>query len=202
MTSNTYQDFEDVLTLAEDRQKSGLNRQKGIAVWLLGLSGSGKTTLAKLLEEQLRKENYFVLALDGDKLRSTVNKDLSFTLKDRAENIRRAAELARLLVEKNVITICSFITPLQAHRDIARSILGEQYFEVYLKCPLSVCEKRDQKGLYKKARNNEIADFTGISSPFEEPAFPWLVLHSETSGPERNSNLLFEAVFPHIQPVI
>lgn len=199
---SAYKDINGILALAEEAFDSSLLQQQGIVIWLTGLSGSGKTTIAQLLEQRLKKENYFALTLDGDVLRNTLNKDLSFSTKDRAENIRRAAELARLLVQKNVITICAFITPLQQHRNIAAAILGDLYFEVYTACSLSVCEQRDVKGLYKKARNNEIKDFTGIGSDFEPPAYPFLTLQTAKQSPEESAGKLFEHIFPHIQPVI
>lgn len=200
MMLSEYRDIDGIFALAGESVKSDLLQQHGIAIWLTGLSGSGKTTIAGLLEQQLRAENYFALTLDGDALRNTLNKDLSFTTKDRAENIRRAAEMAKLLVQKNVITICSFITPLQQHRDIAHSILGDSYFEVYVECPLSICEERDVKGLYKKARNNEIKDFTGVGSAFEAPLHPWSILNTSDQLPEESARILFTQIFPHIQP--
>ncbi|MCC6289531.1 MAG: adenylyl-sulfate kinase [Chitinophagaceae bacterium] len=193
-----YRDIDGILALADESIKHDLLQQRGIAIWLTGLSGSGKTTIAQLLEQRLKEENYFALTLDGDALRNTLNKDLSFTTKDRSENIRRAAELAKLLVQKNIITICSFITPLQQHRNIAHSILGNTYFEVYIECPLSICEARDVKGLYKKARNNEIKDFTGIGSAFEAPLQPWRTLNTSHQLPEESARILFTQIFPHI----
>ncbi|MBX2924979.1 MAG: adenylyl-sulfate kinase [Chitinophagaceae bacterium] len=197
-----YNDIDGLLALASRGLENSWLQQRGIAIWLMGLSGSGKTTIAQLLEQRLKEENYFALTLDGDVLRNTLNKDLSFSTKDRAENIRRAAEIAKLLVRKNVITICSFITPLQQHRDIASSILGDLYFEVYTECSLAVCEERDVKGLYKKARNNEIKDFTGIGSAFEAPLHPWLVLNTSEQLPEESAETLFTQIFPHIQPAL
>ncbi|MBX3254832.1 MAG: adenylyl-sulfate kinase [Chitinophagaceae bacterium] len=195
---SAYKDIDGILALADETVGSSLLQQRGIVIWLTGLSGSGKTTIAQLLEQRLKEENYFALTLDGDVLRNTLNKDLSFSTKDRAENIRRAAEIARLLVQKNVITICSFITPLRQHRNIAHSILGDTYFEVYVECPLSICEARDVKGLYKKARNNEIKDFTGIGSGFEPPEYPFLTLYTAGQSPEESTQILFTQIFPHI----
>ncbi|MGN6440221.1 MAG: adenylyl-sulfate kinase [Agriterribacter sp.] len=193
-----YSDINGLFALADQAFNNSLLQQKGIAIWLMGLSGAGKTTIARLLEQQLKEDNYFSLTLDGDVLRNSINKDLSFTQADRAENIRRAAEIAKLLVKKNVITICSFITPLQQHRDIAASILGDTYFEIYTECPLPVCEERDVKGLYKKARNNEITDFTGIGSGFEVPQYPWLTLHTANQSPEQSAAILLKHILPHI----
>lgn len=193
-------DFYDVLYISEKEMDVHLSRQKGTVVWLFGLSGSGKTTITQLLETYLREQHYFAVSLDGDALRNTLNKDLSFSAKDRAENIRRAAELAKILVQKNIITICSFITPLQEHRDIASAILGDSYFEVFVDCPLEVCEDRDVKGLYKKARKNEVKEFTGISSGFEKPGFPWLVIRTDQQTPGESARLLLRHLLPLIQP--
>jgi adenylylsulfate kinase len=174
--------------------KNSLLKQRGIVVWLLGLSGAGKSTLATLLEKELTEKGYFSVMLDGDNLRSGINKNLSFNSEDRAENIRRAAEIAKLLVSNNIITICSFITPLQAHRDLAREIIGEDYFEVFVDCPLEVCEQRDVKGLYKKARREGIANFTGISSSFEPSASSELILTTAQQSPQESVEILLEAL--------
>ena len=174
--------------------------QKGIVIWLTGLSGSGKSTIGQLLEQQLKEDNYFSVILDGDELRKTINKDLGFSEEDRTENIRRAAEIAKLLVKKNVITICSFITPMQKQRTLVQSIIGNDYYEVFVDCPLSVCEYRDVKGLYRKARNNEIKDFTGIGADFEPAEKPWLTLNTGTETPEQSVAILYNHIIPYIQP--
>lgn len=193
-------DFNGVLNISDETFDTYLTHQKGIVVWLLGLSGAGKTTVALLLEELLQAEGYFVLTLDGDALRSTLNKDLSFSPADRAENIRRAAELAKLLVQKNVVTLCSFITPLAAHRQVASDILGEAYFEVFVDCPLETCELRDVKGLYKRARSREIDEFTGVSAGFEVPENPWFRLETSIQSPQESARLLLRRLIPYIQP--
>lgn len=183
------------------KTKEDLFFQKGIVIWLTGLSGSGKSTIAKLLEQKLKADNYFSVVLDGDELRRTINKDLGFSEADRTENIRRAAELAKLLVQKNVITICSFITPMQRQRAMAQSIVGgEMYYEVFIDCPLTVCEERDVKGLYRKARNNEIKDFTGIGADFEPAYNSWLTLHTGNEIPEESATILYQHIMPYIQP--
>jgi adenylylsulfate kinase len=179
-------------------QQQNLLNQNGMVVWLMGLSGAGKSTVANLLKAKLEKEGYFSVLLDGDDLRAGINQNLSFSAKDRAENIRRAAEIAKILVGNNVITICSFITPLQAHRDLARKIVGKHYFEVFVNCPLEVCEKRDVKGLYKKARTEGISNFTGVSSKFEPSLKSNLNLFTHAQTPEESCEMLFSTILPRI----
>ena len=174
-------------------------QQRGIVIWMTGLSGSGKSTIAKLLEKRLLENNFLSVVLDGDELRKTLNKHLGFSEADRSENIRRAAELAKLLVQKNIIVICSFITPLQKHRRLAASITGDAYYEVFTDCPLQTCEQRDVKGLYKKARNNEIPDFTGIGSGFEPGIDASLVLHTNTESAVQSMEKLFAAILPLVE---
>ncbi len=175
-----------------------LSGQKGIVVWLLGLSGAGKSTIAQLLEQHLTLNGYFSIRLDGDALRETVNKGLGFSDDERAENIRRTAEMASLLCANNVITICSLITPLNRHRDIARNILGDNYHEVFVDCPLEVCVGRDVKGLYQQAFKKEIRNFTGIGSSFEAPAQPWLTLQAHNTTAQECTTKLYNAILPLI----
>lgn len=179
-------------------QKSLLN-QHGIVVWLMGLSGAGKSTIAGLLEKKLLHNNYFSVLLDGDELRAGINKDLSFTEDDRTENIRRVAEIAGILVRKNIIVICSLITPLRKHRDLAAEIIGKSYYEVFVDCPLLVCEQRDVKGLYQKARNNEITNFTGIGADFEPSETPSLTLHTNHQLPQQSGDTLYSHIIEHIR---
>lgn len=175
-----------------------LATQKGTVIWMLGLSGAGKSTLSDLLERQLQSENIFSIQLDGDELRKGLNKNLGFSMEDRAENIRRAAETAGIMAAKGIVVICSFITPLNAHREIAREILGEMYFEVFIDCPLAVCQERDVKGLYKMAGNNTLKNFTGISSAFEKPENTDLVLLTADQSPQQCCDQLYAAVSPRI----
>ena len=150
-------------------------KQKAKVIWFTGLSGSGKTTLASLLEKRLFELNYFCQILDGDNVRSGINHNLRFTEEDRMENIRRIAEVSKLFMNCGIILICAFISPTEEIREIAKGIIGEDDFiEVFVNTPLDVCEQRDPKGLYKKARAGEIKNFTGISSPFEEPNNPFI----------------------------
>jgi adenylylsulfate kinase len=150
-------------------------KQRAKVIWFTGLSGSGKTTLASLLEKRLFELNYFCQILDGDNVRSGINKNLKFTDEDRIENIRRIAEVSKLFMNCGIILLCSFISPTNEIRQMAKEIVGEEDFlEVFIDTPLEVCESRDPKGLYKKARAGEIKNFTGISAPFEAPEAPFL----------------------------
>ena len=168
--------------------------QRAKVFWLYGLSGSGKTTLAAAFERRLHEEGLFSVVLDGDNVRSGLNKDLGFSDEDRSENIRRIAEAAKLFVENGVLTIVSFITPRERFRRMAREIVGENDFlEVYAKASYETCEKRDVKGLYAKANAGKIRDFTGQQSNFEEPSAPWLVLDTEVSTPEESLEQLWES---------
>jgi adenylylsulfate kinase len=168
--------------------------QRAKLFWLYGLSGSGKTTLAAAFERRLHEEGLFSVVLDGDNVRSGLNKDLGFSDEDRSENIRRIAEAAKLFVENGVLTIVSFITPRERFRRMAREIVGENDFlEVYAKASYETCEKRDVKGLYAKANAGKIRDFTGQQSNFEEPSAPWLVLDTEVSTPEESLEQLWES---------
>jgi adenylylsulfate kinase len=146
----------------------GNNHQEGVAVWLTGLSGAGKTTISIPLCERLESMGYRVQRLDGDVVREKLTPDLGFTKEDRDKNIERVTFIAERLVRHGVITVCAFISPYRAERQYARGEIG-RFVEVFVKCPLEVCEERDVKGLYAKARAGEIKNFTGISDPYEEP---------------------------------
>ena len=172
--------------------------QRGIVVWLFGLSGSGKTTISTLLKEKLEKEGFFAITLDGDVLREGINKDLGFSEADRAENIRRAAEIAKIMMMSNIITICSFITPLEQYRTLAAQIIGEQYFEVFLDCPLAICKERDVKGLYKDADQNLISNFTGVSARFEPALNANLIIRTNTESPVQSRDKLFLEIISKI----
>jgi adenylylsulfate kinase len=146
---------------------------KSLLIWFVGLSGSGKSTLAGALEKVLFEQGIGTYILDGDNIRSGLNRDLDFSEASRKENIRRIAEVARLLVDAGIVTLTAFISPFEAERKKVKELVGADTFvEVFVNCPLEVCEQRDVKGLYAKARAGEISDFTGISSPFEAPAHP------------------------------
>ena len=150
--------------------KEKLLKQKGIVIWMTGLSGSGKTTLAIGLEKLLYENGHLVEVMDGDNARSGINRNLGFSEEDRKENIRRIAEISKLFVNCGIITINSFVSPTDDLRNMAKEIIGEKdFYLVYVNSPLEVCEKRDVKGLYAKARKGEIKNFTGISAPFDAP---------------------------------
>lgn len=170
------------------------NRPKPFLIWFTGLSGSGKSTLAELTTKFLLENGCKVYLLDGDKIRSGLNKDLGFSLADRAENLRRTAEVAKLMLDAGLIVIAAFISPFQKERDMVRQLVGsDDYLEVYLECPLSVCEKRDVKGLYKKVRSGEISSFTGIDSPYEIPVNPDLILKTAEEDMTRSLEKIISA---------
>ncbi len=161
------------------QDKENLLGQKGLVIWLCGLSGSGKSTIANAAERILHQQGRFCVILDGDNIRSGLNANLSFSQEDRLENIRRISEVAKLFVSQGVITFVSAITPSGTMRDVARGILGDDFFEVHVKASYAACEERDVKGLYAKAAKGEIANFTGKDSGFEEPTQAQLVLDTE-----------------------
>jgi len=170
----------------EDRAK--LLNQKGATIWLTGLSGSGKSTIAVELEHALIENKHQAYILDGDNIRHGLNKNLGFSPEDRTENIRRIGEVARLFTEANIITIAAFVSPYREDRDNVRKLLGHgEFVEIYVKCSLEVCETRDTKGLYKKARAGEVKDFTGISAPYEEPLNPELTIDSSMLSVEEST---------------
>ncbi|MCK6630298.1 MAG: sulfate adenylyltransferase subunit CysN [Anaerolineae bacterium] len=166
-------------------QREQRNRHKGAVLWFTGLSGSGKSTVAKKLEQRLFERDIHTMFLDGDNLRHGLNGDLGFSDNDRNENIRRAAEVSRLGFGHGNIVLCSFISPFQSERDFARSLMPEgRFFEIFVKCDIEVCKRRDPKGLYAKALAGEIKNFTGISSPYEEPQNPELVVETDLRSTE------------------
>jgi len=174
--------------------KEVLLRQRGIVVWLCGLSGSGKSTIANAAERVLHQQGRFTVILDGDNLRTGVNSNLGFGDADRLENIRRIAEIAKVLVSQGIITFVSAITPRGELRDLARGLLGADLFEVYVEASYATCEKRDVKGLYAKAARGEVEHFTGKDGSFEPPQHPNLVLSTETSSAQDAAFELLEAI--------
>jgi adenylylsulfate kinase len=166
-----------------DREQ--LLNQKGCVIWFTGLSGSGKSTLALEVESKLYQRGHLTYVLDGDNVRHGLNKNLGFSPEDREENIRRIGEVAKLFADAGVIGMTAFISPYRADRDNARDLLDEgRFVEVFVDCPLEVCESRDTKGLYEKARAGEIKEFTGISAPYEAPAQPELTVNTDNQSLE------------------
>ncbi|MFZ1320180.1 MAG: adenylyl-sulfate kinase [Ignavibacteria bacterium] len=182
------------LTISKkDRNK--LQNNKSFVIWFTGLSGSGKSTLANETEKLLNEKGYLTYILDGDNIRGGLNKDLAFSEKDRKENIRRIGEVAKLMVDAGVIVLTAFISPFREDRDSVRRMLeNDEFIEVYLKCPIEKCEERDVKGLYKKARNGEIKDFTGIDSPYEEPVDPEVVIETGKNSLKESTDLLIKKI--------
>jgi adenylyl-sulfate kinase len=169
----------------EDRAR--VAGQRGVVLWFTGLSGSGKSTVASAVEAALNAAGRLTYLLDGDNIRHGLNGDLGFSDKDRVENIRRVAHVSKLFWDANVITLVSFISPFKAERALARELIGNDFVEVFVDTPLEVCEQRDVKGLYKKARAGEIASFTGISSPYEAPEQPEIRLRTAEETLEQST---------------
>jgi adenylylsulfate kinase len=173
--------------------------QQALVIWLTGLPCSGKTTIGVGLEKRLISSGFLVRMLDGDITRKGICSDLGFSEEDRNENIRRIAEISRLFAESGIITINAFITPTEKLRNMARDIIGSEYFiNVFVNAPLNLCELRDIKGMYKKARNGEIKDFTGVSAPFEPPLQAAIEINTSVSDPDQSINKLFEYILPLI----
>lgn len=167
------------------KDRWGSNKHKSALVWITGLSASGKSTIAVELEHRLFQQKIKTFVLDGDNVRHGLNKDLAFSPEDRKENLRRVGEVAKLLVDAGLLTIAAFISPYASDRDSIRELFSsnnEEFIEVYLKCDLDVCESRDPKGLYKKARKGEIPEFTGVSQPYEMPANPEIIIETDRLG--------------------
>lgn len=194
---NIYPIFDTILGRAE---KEKLLKQRSLVIWMVGLSGSGKSTLARLLENTLYENGYLTQILDGDNLRTGVNNNLGFAAEDREENIRRAAEVSKLFMECGIITICSFISPSEKIRKMAKKIISsDKYFEVFINSSLEACEKRDVKGLYERARKGELKDFTGIDAPFEAPINPDLEIRTDLYDINKSHALLVETILTKIK---
>ncbi len=192
-----YPIFDKMLSRQDKEQLLG---QRGLMIWFTGLSGSGKSTVAIALERELHKRGLLCRILDGDNIRCGINNNLGFSPADRVENIRRIAEVGKLFVDTGIITIAAFISPNNDMREMAAKIIGKDNFvEVYISTPIEVCEQRDVKGLYAKARRGEIKDFTGVSAPFEAPQSPDLELDTSSLSLEESVNSLLSYIIPKIE---
>lgn len=179
------------------RRKNGHN---SLLLWFTGLSGSGKSTIASALEKKLHKEGFKTYALDGDNIRKGINSDLSFSPEDRTENIRRIAEVANLLVDAGVIVLAAFVSPYKKDRENIRNIVGNDNFvEIFVNTSLEECERRDVKGLYRKAREGKIKDFTGINAPYEAPEFPDIEVVTDDLTLEECVSRIYERVKPKLK---
>lgn len=183
------------LTDAERQKSLG---QKGAVIWFTGLSASGKSTIAREVEKALVENGFHAGVLDGDNIRHGLNKDLGFSPEDRAENIRRIGEVAKLMASANVVALTAFISPYRADRDQARSLLPKgEFIEVFCNASLACCEQRDPKGLYKKARAGEVKEFTGISAPYESPETPEILLRTDQETLEESTRIVLEYLAAH-----
>lgn len=195
-TKHIYPIFDRMLSRSD---KEELLKQHSVMIWFTGLSGSGKSTIAIALERELQKRGLLCRILDGDNIRSGINNNLGFSAEDRIENIRRIAEIGKLFVDTGIITIAAFISPNNDIREMAANIIGkEDFMEIYVSTPIEECERRDVKGLYAKARNGEIKNFTGISAPFEAPQHPALSLDTSKLSVEESVNKLLELILPRV----
>lgn len=175
-----------------DREK--LLDQRAALLWFTGLSGSGKSTVANALQAKLYKDNKLTYLLDGDNIRHGLCSDLGFSLEDRTENIRRIGEVSKLFVDSGIITIGTFVSPLRSDREKVRALIPNDFIEVYVKCSLETCEERDPKNLYKKARDGEIKNFTGIDSPYEEPESAEIVVNTDNDDVDKCVEQIIEYI--------
>lgn len=195
-TDHIHPIFGDLLQRAD---KESLLGQRAVTLWMTGLSGSGKSTVAKGVEKKLHELGFLTQVLDGDNVRSGINNNLGFTDEDRTENIRRISEVTKLFLNCGIITINSFVSPTIAIRDQARAIIGEDdFYEVFINAPVEVCEERDVKGLYAKARAGEIKNFTGLDAPFEAPENPALEVKTYTEPVEKSIQQVVDFLLPLI----
>ncbi|MDG3074866.1 adenylyl-sulfate kinase [Bacillus halotolerans] len=191
MTHNPNIVWHPAVIQKSDRQS--LNGHKSCALWFTGLSGSGKSVLANAVDEKLYRMGIRSYVLDGDNIRHGLNRDLGFRTEDRIENIRRIGEVAKLFVDSGQMILTAFISPFREDRDMVRALFPDgEFLEIYVKCPLQVCEQRDPKGLYKKARNGDIKHFTGIDSPYEAPLSPDLIIESDQTSIADGADLIIK----------
>lgn len=194
---NIHPIFDQILPRSAKEELLGQNSK---VFWFTGLSGSGKSTIARGVEKKLHEMGYLVQILDGDNVRSGINNNLGFSDEDRRENIRRIAEVSKLFLNCGVITLNSFVSPTKAIRDLAMGIIGDNDFmEIYINAPFEVCEQRDVKGLYKKARAGEIKNFTGLDAPFEAPENPALEIKSNEMTADESVDAVLEYIIPIIK---
>ena len=194
---NIFSIFDDIL---QRKDKEELLNQKSIVIWMTGLSGSGKTTIAKLVENNLHSQGILNQLLDGDNVRVGISKNLSFSSVDRTENIRRIAEVSKLFINCGVVTLNCFVSPTIEIRKIAKKIIGiDNFIEIYINASVETCEKRDVKGLYKKARRGEIKDFTGISAIFEAPENPELEINTSKLSIDESVQKVLDYILPIIK---
>jgi adenylylsulfate kinase len=188
-----------IKTKVSRQQREQLFQQHARLIWFTGLSGSGKSTLAVQLEAQLHAKGFKTYLLDGDNIRAGINKDLNFTDEGRIENIRRIGEVSRLFLDAGIIVLSAFISPFHADREQVKHIVGEEnYIEIFVDTPLEVCEQRDVKGLYKKARAGEVKNFTGIDSPYEAPLHADIVIPTHQVSVEESIDQLMKYILPKV----
>ncbi|MGL5068079.1 MAG: adenylyl-sulfate kinase [Sarcina sp.] len=185
-------------TLVNRKSRENIIKQKGKVIWFTGVSGSGKSTLAKNIERILSDDGKLTYLLDGDNVRLTLNQDLGFSNKDRTENLRRVKEVSNILLNTGVITLASFVSPIRSVREKIKDSFKDDFIEVYVKCSLEECEKRDVKGLYKKVREENIKGFTGIDSNYEEPLSPNLIVDTSKETLEES----IENVYRYLMEVL
>ena len=167
-------------------ERAALKHQKPCIIWFTGLSGAGKSTVANIVDQKLFSMSHHTMLLDGDNVRHGLNRDLGFTEADRVENIRRAGEVAKLMVDSGLIVICSFISPYKAEREMVRNLVGDgEFIEVFVDTPIEECVRRDPKGLYLKAKSGKIKNFTGINAPYEVPSAPEVHLRTLEQQPDQ-----------------
>lgn len=200
MAENIYPIYDKMMT-RED--KECLLGQRGVMIWFTGLSGSGKSTIALGVERELHRRGLLCRILDGDNIRAGINSNLGFSQEDRVENIRRISEIGKLFVQTGIITLACFVSPTNDIRRLAREIVGNADFkEVFVSTPLEVCEKRDVKGLYAKARRGEVKNFTGIDAPFEVPLNPEMVIDTSTLSLENCVNMVVDLILQGVEVLV
>jgi adenylylsulfate kinase len=180
-----------------DRERR--NGHRAACLWFTGLSGSGKSTVANVVEQELHNMGHYTYILDGDNIRKGLNSDLNFTEQSRIENIRRIGEVAKLMMDAGIIVLAAFVSPFIKDRQLLRNLMDGSFVEIFVDAPLEICEERDVKGLYKKARAGEISNFTGISSPFERPLSPDVHIHTDKETLEESAQAVLNVVLPKIK---